>query len=153
MTEDAATGRRADDDSARLDRTFAALAHPARRAILARLARGPASATELGAPLAISQPAVSRHLRVLEEAGLIARGRDTQWRPCELRTEPLQAADAWVSAFRRTWEQRLDRLGAYLTDPGTPRRGTGGAGPDQQHDEQQHHNQQHDDQQKEQCDD
>ncbi len=148
MTEDAATGRRAaDDESARLDRTFAALAHPARRAILARLARGPASATELGAPLAMSQPAVSRHLRVLEEAGLIARGRDAQWRPCELRTEPLQAADAWVSAFRRTWEQRLDRLGAYLTDPGTPRRVASGAG---QH---QHDNQQHDDQQKEQCDD
>ncbi|MHB1432851.1 MAG: ArsR/SmtB family transcription factor [Streptosporangiaceae bacterium] len=142
MTQNAAAGRQAgDDDSARLDRTFAALAHPARRAILARLARGPASATELGAPLAMSQPAVSRHLKVLEEAGLIARGRDAQWRPCELRTEPLQAADAWVSAFRRTWEQRLDRLGAYLTDHDIPRRQQGGA------DEQQ------DDQQREQCDD
>ena len=62
----------------------------------------------------MSQPAVSRHLKVLEEADLIARGRDAQWRPCELRTEPLQAADAWVGAFRRTWEQRLDRLDAYL---------------------------------------
>ncbi|MDA8320036.1 MAG: metalloregulator ArsR/SmtB family transcription factor [Actinomycetota bacterium] len=133
-----------EDDSARLDRTFAALAHPARRAILARLARGPASATELGTPLAMSQPAVSRHLKVLEDAGLIARGRDAQWRPCELRTEPLQAADAWVSAFRRTWEQRLDRLGAYLTDhDDIPRRQQGGPG---------EHKQQ-DNEQREQCDD
>ena len=97
-----------------LDRTFAALAHPARRAILSRLAEGHASAGELGAPLAMSQPAVSRHLKVLEEAGLISRGRNAQWRPCELRTESLQKADRWLGSFRHTWEDRLDRLDAYV---------------------------------------
>lgn len=98
----------------RLDRTFAALAHPARRAILTRLARGSASVTELRAPLGISQPAVSKHLKVLETAGLIARGRDAQWRPSEVRTGALDDVDAWMSEFRRTWERRLDRLGDYL---------------------------------------
>jgi DNA-binding transcriptional ArsR family regulator len=97
-----------------LDRTFAALAHPARRAILSRLAQGGASAGELGAPLAMSQPAVSRHLKVLEEAGLITRGRNAQWRPCELRTESLQGADRWLGTFRMMWEDRLDRLDAHL---------------------------------------
>lgn len=101
--------------SAQLDRTFSALAHPARRAMLARLARGPASASELGAPFAMSQPAVSKHLKVLEQAALIQRGRDAQWRPCELRTETLREADKWLEAFRRTWENRLDRLDVYLT--------------------------------------
>lgn len=108
--------------SARLDRTFSALAHPARRAMLSRLARGPASASELGAPLAMSQPAVSKHLKVLEVAGLIRRGRDAQWRPSELRAEALLEADRWLAAFRRTWEDRLDRLDAYLAE-------TGGGGP------------------------
>lgn len=91
--------------------------------MLARLAQGPASATELGAPLAISQPAVSKHLKVLEEARLISRGRDAQWRPCRLRTEALQEADRWMDGFRQAWEQRLDRLDAYLaqTPPATPR--------------------------------
>ncbi len=98
----------------RLDRTFAALAHPARRAILARLAHGRASVTELAAPLAMSQPAVSKHLKVLEEAGLITRGRDAQRRPCELRRDALDEVDEWVGAFRRTWEERLDRLDTYL---------------------------------------
>lgn len=111
MGEGAAGGGR---EAEGLDRTFAALAHPARRAILARLATGPASAGELGEPLAMSQPAVSKHLKVLEDAGLIRRGRDAQWRPCTLRPEGLQVADAWLSGFRRTWEERLDRLEAYL---------------------------------------
>lgn len=97
-----------------LDAIFAALAHPARRAIVARLAIGPASATELGAPLAMSQPAVSKNLKVLEQAGLITRGRDAQWRPCALRPEALALADQWVRTFEQTWEARLDRLGTYL---------------------------------------
>lgn len=99
---------------AELDAIFGALAHPARRAMLARLAHGPASATELGAPLEMSQPAVSKNLKVLEHAGLIARGRDAQWRPCALRPEALAMADEWVGAFRKTWEARLDRFGDYL---------------------------------------
>lgn len=106
--------------TAQLDRTFSALAHPARRAMLARLAHGPASASELGAPFAMSQPAVSRHLKVLETAGLIRRGRDAQRRPCELRAETLHQADRWLEDFRRTWEDRLDRLGAYLAQGGGP---------------------------------
>ena len=101
--------------SRQLDRTFAALAHPARRAILTRLASGPASATELGAPFPMSQPAVSKHLKVLEEAGLIVRGRHAQWRPCELRTEALHEVEQWMVGFRRRWEERLARLDAYLS--------------------------------------
>lgn len=101
-----------------LDRIFGALAHPARRSILARLAEGPASATELGAPLAMSQPAVSKHLKVLQRAGLIARGRDAQWRPSQLRPEALREVDRWLDGFRRTWERRLDRLDAYLAETG-----------------------------------
>ena len=119
-----------------LDRTFAALAHPARRAILTRLVEGHASAGELGAPLAMSQPAVSRHLKVLEEAGLITRGRNAQWRPCELRTESLQEVDRWVGSFRRIWEDRLDRLDAYVRHmhpTGTPG-GDPTAGPSDDHD-------------------
>lgn len=99
-----------------LDRTFAALAHPARRAMLRRLAEGPALPSELAAPFDMSQPAVSKHLRVLEDAGLISRGRDAQRRPCELRTGALADADQWMGDFRRTWEERLDRLGDYLTE-------------------------------------
>ena len=101
-------------EDAELDRTFAALAHPARRAILTRLSAGAATVTELGDPLAMSQPAVSKHLKVLEGAGLIRRGRDAQWRPCELRGEPLGRAERWIDGFRDSWEQRLDRLDAYL---------------------------------------
>lgn len=97
-----------------LDRTFAALAHPARRSILRRLTEGGASATELGEPLAMSQPAVSKHLKVLEQAGLISRGRDAQWRPCALQTAPLREADEWIGGFRKAWESRLDRLENYL---------------------------------------
>lgn len=99
-----------------LDNTFAALADPTRRAILARLARGEATVTELSAPFDMSMPAVSKHLKVLERAGLIERGRDAQWRPCRLRAEPLKAVEAWVEQYRVHWEDRLDRLGDYLRE-------------------------------------
>ena len=99
-----------------LSATFAALADPTRRAILARLALGQASVTELTEPFArkMSMPAVSKHLKVLERAGLIARGRDAQWRPCTLRAAPLHDISEWVSEYRRFWEQSLDRLNEYL---------------------------------------
>jgi len=118
MTRAAGADRLANQSGgpAQLDAIFAALAHPARRAMLARLALGPASVTELGAPLEMSQPAVSKNLKVLEQAGLIARGRDAQWRPCSLRPEALALADEWMETFRRTWEARLDRLGTYLEE-------------------------------------
>ncbi len=96
-----------------LDATFAALADPTRRAILARLASGEASVMELAEPFAMSQPAISKHLKVLERAGLISRGRDAQRRPCRLEAQPLAAANEWLEAYRRFWEgsfQRLDDL-------------------------------------------
>jgi DNA-binding transcriptional ArsR family regulator len=99
-----------------LDMTFAALADGTRRAILARLAEGEATVLELAAPFAMSLPAVSRHLKVLEHAGLITRGRDAQRRPCRLRAEALEAVTAWAEHTRRTWEQRFDRLEAYLQE-------------------------------------
>jgi DNA-binding transcriptional ArsR family regulator len=99
-----------------LSATFAALADPTRRAILSRLASGEASVTELAEPFEMSMPAVSRHLRVLEHAGLIARGRDAQWRPCRLEAAPLRDVAAWVEHYRRFWEQSLDRLDDYLKD-------------------------------------
>ena len=102
--------------SAELDHTFAALADPTRRAILARLAGGEASVTELAAPFAMSMPAVSKHLKVLERAGLIARGRDAQWRPCRLKPEPLKDVADWVGEYRLLGEQRLDRLEDYLRE-------------------------------------
>jgi DNA-binding transcriptional ArsR family regulator len=98
----------------RLSATFAALADPTRRAILARLAAGEASVTELGQPFAISLPAVSKHLRVLERAGLIARGRKAQWRPRRLDAAPLKDAAQWLEHYRRFWEESFDRLEAYL---------------------------------------
>ena len=98
----------------RLDATFAALADPTRRAILARLASGDASVTELAEPFAMSLPAVSKHLKVLERAGLIARGREAQWRPCRLAPGPLKDVSEWVEHYRRFWEQSLDRLEEYL---------------------------------------
>jgi DNA-binding transcriptional ArsR family regulator len=104
------------DEEARLDRTFAALAHPARRAILTRLALGDATVSELAAPFSMSQPAISKHLKVLERAGLIVRGRNAQWRPSELRAAPLREASEWVGEFRQMWEERLDRLGTYLSE-------------------------------------
>src|SRR6476659_5183271 len=100
--------------SAELDHTFAALADPTRRAILARLAGGEASVTELAAPFEMSMPAVSKHLKVLERAGLISRGRDAQWRPCRLKPEPLKDVADWVEHYRRCWEQSFDRLDEYL---------------------------------------
>lgn len=97
-----------------LNATFSALADPSRRAILARLSQGPANVNELAAPLEISLPAVSRHLKVLETAGLISRSREAQWRPCRLEAEPLRALDGWLGRYRRFWEGSFDRLDAYL---------------------------------------
>jgi len=98
-----------------LDRTFAALADPTRRAIVARLARGDASVMELAAPFAMSLPAISRHLKVLERAGLITRSRDAKKRPCRLRAAALDEVTQWAEHTRRAWEARLDRLSEYLT--------------------------------------
>lgn len=98
----------------RLDRTFAALADPTRRAILARLASGEASVTELGEPFEMSLPAVSKHLKVLERAGLIARGRERQRRPARLEAEPLKEIAEWTDRYRRFWEESYDRLDEYL---------------------------------------
>src|SRR5262245_22583691 len=98
----------------RLDRTFAALADPTRRAILARLASGEASVTELAAPFAISLPAVSKHLKVLERAGLISRGRERQWRPARLDAAPIEEVAEWADRYRRFWDGRYDRLDEYL---------------------------------------
>jgi DNA-binding transcriptional ArsR family regulator len=100
----------------RLDHTFAALADPTRRAILARLASGEATVTELAQPFEISLPAISRHLKVLERAGLIARGREAQWRPRTLRADPLREAADWLEQYRRFWEQSLDRLEEHLAE-------------------------------------
>ena len=97
-----------------LSTTFAALADPTRRAILARLASGECSVSELAEPFDMSMPAVSKHLRVLERAGLIARGREAQWRPCRLEAGPLKQVADWTERYRHLWEQRLDRLDAYL---------------------------------------
>ncbi|HEY7303600.1 MAG TPA: metalloregulator ArsR/SmtB family transcription factor [Bryobacteraceae bacterium] len=99
-----------------LSNTFAALADPTRRAILARLASGEASVTELAKPFDMSMPAISKHLKVLERAGLIARGREAQWRPCRLDPAPLRDVADWVGGYRRFWEQRLDRLDHYLRE-------------------------------------
>ena len=97
-----------------LSATFAALADPTRRAILARLATGACSVTELAAPFDMSMPAVSKHLRVLERAGLVARAREAQWRPCQLEAAPLKAVADWAESYRHVWEGRLDRLDSYL---------------------------------------
>jgi DNA-binding transcriptional ArsR family regulator len=97
-----------------LSATFSALADPTRRAILSRLATGEASVTELAQPFAMSMPAISKHLKVLEHAGLIARGRDAQWRPCRLEAGPLRDIADWVERYRHFWEARFDRLDDYL---------------------------------------
>ena len=102
--------------SDRLDATFGALADPTRRAILARLASGEASVKELAAPFEMSLPGVSKHLKVLERAGLIARGRDAQWRPSRLQAEPLREVSDWVETYRSFWEQSFDRLEDYLRE-------------------------------------
>jgi DNA-binding transcriptional ArsR family regulator len=99
-----------------LSLTFSALADPTRRSILARLARGEASVTELASPFKMSLPAISKHLKVLERAGLIARGREAQWRPCRLEPEALKTVADWVEEYREFWEERFDRLDAYLQE-------------------------------------
>jgi DNA-binding transcriptional ArsR family regulator len=101
-------------ESDRLDSTFAALADPTRRAILSRLAGGGATVKELAQPFAISAPAVTKHLKVLERAGLITRGREAQWRPCSLQAEPLRVATEWLDAYRHLWDERFDRLALHL---------------------------------------
>jgi len=98
----------------RLSTTLAALADPTRRAILARLALGETSVTELAEPFEMSLPAVSKHLKVLERAGLIARGREAQWRPCRLQAAALKDVDDWLERYRRFWDESLDRLDDYL---------------------------------------
>lgn len=97
-----------------LSATFAALADPTRRAMLARLALGEASVNELAAPFAMSLPAVSKHIKVLHTAGLITKGRDAQWRPCRIEGEHLKEAMDWIGQYKQIWEDRLDRLDAYL---------------------------------------
>jgi DNA-binding transcriptional ArsR family regulator len=99
-----------------LSNTFAALADPTRRAILARLAAGEAAVTELAAPFEMSLPAVSKHLKVLERAGLIARSRDAQWRPCHLDPAPLKEAAEWIAHYKKFWEESFDRLDDYLRE-------------------------------------
>ena len=99
-----------------LDAVFSALADPTRRAILERLAQGEASVTELAEPFEMSLPAISKHLKVLENAGLITRGREAQWRPCRLDAGPLKEVSDWVEHYRRFWDESLDRLDAYLRE-------------------------------------
>jgi len=99
-----------------LSATFGALADPTRRAILARLATGKATVSELAEPFEMTGPAISRHLKVLERAGLISRGRHAQWRPCQLKAEPLKAAADWLDTYRRFWEESFDRLDDYLRE-------------------------------------
>jgi DNA-binding transcriptional ArsR family regulator len=106
----------------RLDATFAALAHPTRRAILARLASGEASVTELAEPFAMSQPAISKHLKVLERAGLVSGGRDAQRRPRRLEAAPLAEATEWLERYRRFWEARFQRLDTLLDELKTKER-------------------------------
>ncbi|MGA7545486.1 MAG: metalloregulator ArsR/SmtB family transcription factor [Methyloceanibacter sp.] len=100
----------------RLRATFAALADPTRRAILARLTLGETSVSELARPFDMSLPAISKHLKVLERAGLIVRGREAQWRPCRIELKALKGVDTWLEDYRRLWEERLDRLDVYLQE-------------------------------------
>nr|WP_322711452.1 metalloregulator ArsR/SmtB family transcription factor [Nostoc sp. ChiSLP03a]MDZ8212676.1 metalloregulator ArsR/SmtB family transcription factor [Nostoc sp. ChiSLP03a] len=99
-----------------LSLTFAALADPTRRAILAHLAEGEASVSELAKPFKMSLPAISKHIKVLERAGLIVRGREAQWRPCQIQAQPLKEAGDWIEQYRQLWEQRLDQLDDYLQE-------------------------------------
>lgn len=99
-----------------LSTTLAALADPTRRAMLARLSQGEATVNELAEPFDISLPAISRHLKVLETAGLISRGRSAQWRPCRLEAAPLREVDGWLARYRAHWEGSFDKIGAYLTE-------------------------------------
>src|SRR5687768_16813518 len=109
-------------NAARLDATFAALADPTRRAILTRLASGEASVLELAEPFAMSQPAISKHLKVLERAGLISRGRDAQRRPCRIEAQPLAEATGWLEEYRKFWEGRFQRLDDLLNELKPPTR-------------------------------
>ena len=102
--------------SDRLDHTFLALADPTRRAILARLARSEASVMELAEPFDMSQPAISKHLKILERAGLVSRGRDAQRRPCKLEARPLEAVHAWLERYRQMWDTNFERLDALLAE-------------------------------------
>lgn len=111
-------------DDARLDEAFAALANPVRRAILSRLADGEATVNELAEPFDVTLPAISRHLKVLERAGLITRGRRAQQRPCSLEPGALRAVSTWIDQYRPIWEQRFDRLDAHLEDLRKQRKGT-----------------------------
>lgn len=106
--------------SAQLDATFAALADPTRRAILMQLSKGERSVTQLAKPFDMSLPAISKHLKVLEQAGLITRGRDAQSRPCTLNPKPLQQAAKWAEHYARVWDERFDRLDAYLAEVQKP---------------------------------
>jgi len=101
-------------DSPHLDNTFAALADPTRRAILARLAQGETSVKELARPFSISAPSITKHLKVLERAGLISRSREAQWRPCRLEAAPLKHVSEWVERYRSNWERSMNRLDAYV---------------------------------------
>ena len=111
----------------RLSATFAALADPTRRAILARLTSGEASVTQLAEPFEMSMPAISRHLKVLERAGLISRSREAQYRPCRLEPQALKRVDEWLEVYRRLWEARLDRLESYLAKLQQPKNRKGKA--------------------------
>ena len=102
-----------------LDATFSALAHPVRRAILKRLSSGDATVNELADPFSMSLPAISRHIKVLEQAGLISRGQNAQFRPCKLETEPLQAVAKWTDDYRKIWEKRFDQMDQIISQLGT----------------------------------
>ncbi|MEO7426539.1 MAG: metalloregulator ArsR/SmtB family transcription factor [Fibrobacteria bacterium] len=112
-TPSASASRKASD---RLSATFSALADPTRRAILARLIAGPIAVSQLAEPFRMSLPAISKHLKVLERAGLITRGREAQWRPCRLEAAPLKEVSAWAEDYRRCWDESFDRLDAYLKE-------------------------------------
>ena len=111
-----------------LSQTFAALADPTRRAILARLALGEATVTELAQPFEMSLPGVSKQLKVLQHAGLVIQGRDAQWRPCRLEPEPLHDVAGWLEQYRRLWEERLERFDAFLRELGAAERATDDGG-------------------------
>lgn len=104
-----------------LSRTFSALSHPVRRQMLARLSRGEASVQDLARPFKLSAPAISKHLKVLERSGLISRGRAAQWRPCKLEAKPMKEAVDWMEQYRKEWEERFDRLEAYLEELQKPK--------------------------------
>lgn len=115
-----------------ISNTFSALADPTRRAILARLALGESSVTDLAAPFEMSMPAISKHLRVLERAGLVERGRDAQFRPCRLRADPLEQAAGWLEQYRRFWEESFDRLDEYLQRLQSEQKSSPGSAPARQ---------------------